>query len=133
MQITTEVYVVTVAMQRSRKKNTRCLVMACKHVNNIRVIAKQLTITTILELLVDIFSVWPTRGYITRTSGRLRETEGVQLWDFCRTERISAGEAEESSLLTSVTSKRLLNTLRAGEDLVFATVIYKVWRSTMVL
>jgi hypothetical protein len=34
-------------------------------------------------------------------------------------------EAEESPLLRSVTTKRLLKALQAGEDLMFTAVIYK--------
>jgi hypothetical protein len=48
-------------------------------------------------------------------------------------ERTWAREAEESSLLKSVTRKILVKTLQAGEDLVFAAVICKVWRLEMAL
>jgi hypothetical protein len=46
---------------------------------------------------------------------------------------LSAREAEESPLLTSVTRKRLLKTLRTGKDLVFAAVICEVWRTAKAL
>jgi hypothetical protein len=42
-------------------------------------------------------------------------------------------EAEESSLLEAVARKRLVKTLQAGEDLVFAAVICKLWRLAMAL
>jgi hypothetical protein len=42
-------------------------------------------------------------------------------------------EAEKSSLLKAVAWERLVKTLQAGEDLVFAAVIYKVWRLAMAL
>jgi hypothetical protein len=37
-------------------------------------------------------------------------------------------EPEESSLLEAVARKRLVNTLQAGEYLVFAAVICEVWK-----
>jgi hypothetical protein len=49
------------------------------------------------------------------------------------TGRTGVGEAEESPLLTTVTRKRLLKTLRAAEDLVFPAVICKAWRSAIAL
>jgi hypothetical protein len=39
------------------RRNMRCLVAAGKHVNDIRVIARQLPITTIEKLLEVVFSV----------------------------------------------------------------------------
>jgi hypothetical protein len=42
-------------------------------------------------------------------------------------------EGEKLKNLQFVTRKRLLKTLRAGEDLVFAAVICKVWRSAIAL
>jgi hypothetical protein len=42
-------------------------------------------------------------------------------------------EAEESPLLEAVTRKRLVKTLQAGEDLVFAVVVCEVWRLAMAL
>jgi hypothetical protein len=42
-------------------------------------------------------------------------------------------EAEESPLLEAVTRKRLVKTQQAGEDLVFATVICKLWRLAVAL
>jgi hypothetical protein len=42
-------------------------------------------------------------------------------------------EAEESPLLEAVTRKRLLKTLQAGKDLVFAAVICNVWRLAVAL
>jgi hypothetical protein len=44
-----------------------------------------------------------------------------------------SAEAEESPLLEAVTRKRLVKTLQSGEDLVFAAVICKKWRSEMAL
>jgi hypothetical protein len=41
-------------------------------------------------------------------------------------ENCVSGEFEDSPLLESVTRKRLINTLQAGEDLVFAAVTCKV-------
>jgi hypothetical protein len=43
------------------------------------------------------------------------------------------GEAEESSLLVTATREWLVNTLQAGEDLVFAAVICEVWRLAVAL
>jgi hypothetical protein len=42
-------------------------------------------------------------------------------------------EAEEYLPLEAVTRKRLLTTLQAGEDLVLAAVICKVWTLAMAL
>jgi hypothetical protein len=42
-------------------------------------------------------------------------------------------EVEESQLLEAVARKRLLKTMQTGEDLVFAAVICKLWRSAMAL
>jgi hypothetical protein len=42
-------------------------------------------------------------------------------------------EAEESPMLEAVARKRRVKTLQAGEDLVFAAVICKVWRLQMAL
>jgi hypothetical protein len=44
-----------------------------------------------------------------------------------------SAEAEESPLLEAVSRKRLVQTLQVGEDLVFAAVICKVWRSAVAL
>jgi hypothetical protein len=59
--------------------------------------------------------------------------EKVKLRDIRRTRRTWVREHKESPLLTSVTRKRLLKTLLSGEDLVFAAMICKVWRSAMAL
>jgi hypothetical protein len=42
-------------------------------------------------------------------------------------------EAQEYQLLEAVTRKRLVKTLQAGKDLACARVIFKVWKSVMVL
>jgi hypothetical protein len=47
--------------------------------------------------------------------------------------RTRAREAEESSLLEVVARERLVKTLHAENDLVFAAMICKVWRSAMAL
>jgi hypothetical protein len=47
--------------------------------------------------------------------------------------RAAVWEAEESPLLTSVIRKRLLKTMRAGEDLLFAVAICKLWRLAVAL
>jgi hypothetical protein len=44
-----------------------------------------------------------------------------------------SAEAEKSPLSETVTRKRLVKTLQAGEGLVFTAVISKVWRLAMVL
>jgi hypothetical protein len=68
-----------------------------------------------------------------RTPGQMRGMERVQVQDIRRTERTCAEEAEESPLLTSITRKRLLKTLWTGDDLVFAAVICKVWKSAIAM
>jgi hypothetical protein len=40
-------------------------------------------------------------------------------------------ESEQFPLLTTVTRKRLVKTLQAGEDLVLAAVVCKIWRLPM--
>jgi hypothetical protein len=62
------------------------------------------------------------RGYKRRTKS-VEQT--VQLWDGCQPGTIWAREAEESPLLTSVTRKRLVKTLQAGEGLACSAVICK--------
>jgi hypothetical protein len=44
-----------------------------------------------------------------------------------------SAKAEESPVLEVVTKERLVNTLQAGEDLVFAAVICKLWKLAMAL
>jgi hypothetical protein len=44
-----------------------------------------------------------------------------------------AREAEESLLLEAVARERLVKTMQAGEDLVFAAVICKVWKLAIAL
>jgi hypothetical protein len=59
--------------------------------------------------------------------------EGIDLRDIRQTIKACAGKLKNLPLLTSVTKKRLLKALRAGEDLVFAAVICKVCRSAIAL
>jgi hypothetical protein len=40
-------------------------------------------------------------------------------------------EAEKSPLLEAIAREKLMKTLQAGEDLVFAAVICEVWRLAM--
>jgi hypothetical protein len=63
-----------------------------------------------------------------RTPGWLRGIERVQLRDIAWKGRTWVREAEESPLLKIVAREWLLETMKAGEPLVFAAVIYKVWR-----
>jgi hypothetical protein len=58
--------------------------------------------------------------------------ERIQLGDIRRTGRTREREGEESSILISVTRKRLL-TLLVGEDLVLAVVIYGMLRIAVTL
>jgi hypothetical protein len=74
---------------------------------------------------------WAVKGRLRR--GVELIIEKIQLLDIRRTGRTWARETEESPLLTCVKRKRLLETLRAVEDLMFAAVICEVCRSAIAL
>jgi hypothetical protein len=42
-------------------------------------------------------------------------------------------EAEDSPLLEAVTRERLVNTQQAGKDIAYAVLIFKLWKSAIVL
>jgi hypothetical protein len=72
---------------------------------------------------------WALQGRLSRDDAIVELIiEGVHLRDIRWTGRTWARESEESPLLKSFTRKRLWKTLQAGEDLVFAAVLYKMWR-----
>jgi hypothetical protein len=55
------------------------------------------------------------------------------LRDIHWTGRTSAREVEEFPLLKAVTRERLLKTMEARENLVFAAVIFKAWKLAVAL
>jgi hypothetical protein len=98
------VYIVacsTVVMQRSREGTC---ITAGKHVNDIRAIDRQPPITTIKSWWRRCFLLGPHGGYTARTLGRLTEFR----WGYSPDSNDMSTEAGESSLLCSVTRKRLV-------------------------
>jgi hypothetical protein len=66
-------------MQRSRVGTWSCLRASGKHVNDIRVIARQPTITTIVKLLGAVFSFGSAPKLLARTPGRLEAGSNTRI------------------------------------------------------
>jgi hypothetical protein len=109
------------------------MVTAGKHINNIRAIARQPSITTIEELLRAVFSFGSVQKLYDQDPRPAQGIEIVHLRNIRRTVAKSGWKVEEYPLLEVVARELLLKTLRAGEDLVFAAVICEVWRSARAL
>jgi hypothetical protein len=71
----------------------------------------------------EMFSTWS----VTRCYKQGTRLDPVQLLRRWPDENGVIAEAEESPILEAVTRKRLVKTLQAAEDLVFAALICNVW------
>jgi hypothetical protein len=60
-------------------------------------------------------------------------SRGIAIVTIRYQETSSENTAEEYPLLEAVTRKRLVKTLQAGKDLEFAAVIFKVWKTAIML
>jgi hypothetical protein len=125
------------------------LVTACKHVNDIRAVARQLPITKRERVLEAVFSIGSVlrlcnedrrlaegncgSSVLSCESGCVEKTRklvrnGRQPENCVAGYSLDKKEAEDFSLLETVARERLVKTQQAGKGLVFAAVICKVSR-----